>query len=176
MVCVAGTLDPRPAGRMKLELEAMFVLKANPGPGMCVVRGCREKHVPERKAGKLYLCGGHFQARWRAMNPKQAAYDTLRTHARQRRIGFALTFTRFVEITDAAGFWNRRPEDPTLSIDRIRAAEDYSDDNVQVLTLTDNVVKGNKERWLPEHVQAILARKREQAWQVSGAREDSWLD
>lgn len=174
MVCVIGTLDPRPTGRMKLQLEGLFRLKERPGPGMCCVWGCREKHAPERKGGKLYLCGGHLQQRWRQQSPKQAAFDTLRTHARQRRIAFTLTFARFTEITDAADYWqqNASTHGDKLSVDRIDMAAGYSDDNVRIITVSENVRLGNVHRHLSPVVQAILARRdAAPKWQMSGAQE-----
>ena len=166
-------------GRTKLEVEGMFRLKDNPGPGLCTVFGCRKKHVPEKWGGKLHLCPRHRQERWRRRNPRQAAFATLRDHARGRRIPFTLTFAHFLAITEAAGFWDKDPAShgDRLSVDRIDPSLGYSNDNVQVLTVSENVIKGNRERFLPENVQAILARRRGEtagAWQMDEGKH--WLD
>jgi hypothetical protein len=166
-------------GRVKLEVEGMFRLKNEAGPGLCLVFGCRKKHVSEKHGGKLHLCPRHRQERWRKLNPKQAAFATLRDHARGRKIPFTLTLERFIQITDAAGFWDQDPAShgDRLSIDREIASLGYTDSNVQVLTVSENVVKGNKERFLSPEVQAILARRRgetAEAWQMDEGKH--WLD
>lgn len=164
-------------GREKLEAEGMFPLKSEPGPGMCCVKGCRKKHVPEYRGGKLHLCARHYQARWRKLNPKQAAYRALKDHAAARKIGFSLSFDAFLEMTDAAGYWTRSSENwgDVLSIDRIDPVQGYTENNVRVITLSENVAKGNRERFLPEHVQSILARKRAATpWQMDEGKH--WLD
>jgi hypothetical protein len=169
----------RLTGRDKLLAEAMFTLKENPGPGLCVVLGCRKKHVPETRGGKLHLCCRHYQERWRRQNPKQAAFATLRDHARGRRIKFTLTFAHFVEITTAAGYWNQSSDNfaNCLSIDRIRAGMGYEDGNVQVITVSENSAKSHRESYLSPEVQAILARRRgepQEAWHMDEGKH--WLD
>ena len=175
---VVSLINPLTA-RERVERDG-FSLKQNPGPGLCHVRGCRSRHADDRKkVGEVRFCHACWQERWRRMNPKEAAYATLRAHALKRRIGFTLTFARFVEVTDVEGFWyyDAATHGDRLSIDRIRAWEGYANDNVQVLTVSENTVKGNKERWLPEHVRAVLARKRQtEAWAMSGPAEDGWLE
>jgi hypothetical protein len=166
-------------GRAKLEVEGMFRLKNEPGPGRCVVFGCRKWHIPETRGGKLHLCAGHYQERWRRLNPKPAAFATLRDHARSRRIPFSLTFAHFIEITEAAGFWDQdvQPFADRLSIDRILATGGYEDGNIQILTVSENVVKGNRERFLSTEVQAILAHRRstpQEAWHMDEGKH--WLD
>ena len=164
-------------GRVKLEVEGLFALKNEPGPGMCIVAGCR--HPFRATHPSLRLCHRHYQQRWRSKNPKQAAWRALKDHAKERRIPFTLSLARFIEVTDAAGFWTQDPagHGDRLSIDRDDASLGYTDSNVQVLTVSENVAKGNKERFLPENVRAILARRRgipATAWQLDEGTH--WLD
>ena len=166
-------------GRTKLEVEGMFRLKDNPGPGLCVVFGCRKRHIPEARGGKLHLCCRHYQERWRRKNPRQAAFATLRDHASGRKIKFTLTFSHFIEVTTAAGFWDQEADDfgGCLSIDRIRAGMGYEDGNIQVLTVSENSAKSHRESYLSEEVQGILARRRgetAEAWQMDEGKH--WLD
>ena len=166
-------------GRTKLEVEGMFRLKSEAGPGMCLVAGCKKRHKDPRKVGTLLLCSRHWQARWRAKNPKQAAWRALKDHAVARRIPFSLTLQTFIRITEAAGYWNQDPatHGDRLSIDRIDVTLGYSDENVQVLTVSENVVKGNRERFLSPEVREILARRRgvpAEAWQMDEGKH--WLD
>lgn len=169
----------RLTGRDKLVAEGLFQLKKTPGPGLCCVTGCRNKI--KRCHASLQLCHRHYQQRWRKLNPKRAAYATLRDHAKARRIGFTLTFDRFQEITDAAGYWDQDAEGrgDRLSIDREDQTGPYSDTNVRVVTISENAAEFNRVRHLPATVQAILARRRGEvpraAWQVDGPSEDSWL-
>ncbi len=172
-------LPVRLTGRDKLLVEGMFALKENPGPGLCMVAGCRKRHKDPRKVGTLLLCSRHWQARWRARNPKQASWRALKDHAKARRIEFTLDFAFFVSLTDAAGYWDQDPAShgDRLSIDRISITGPYSNDNVRVITVSENTAAGNRERFLPEHVQAILARRRgvpQEAWQMDEGKH--WLD
>jgi hypothetical protein len=165
-------------GRVKLEVEGLFSLKAEAGSGRCVVRGCRKWHIPETRGGKLHLCAGHYQARWRKLNPKQAAFASLRDHARGRKILFALTFAHFVEVTDAAGVWDQDagPFADRLSIDRILAAGGYEDGNIQVLTVSENSAKSHRESFLSREVREILATRRGEpavAWHLDEGKH--WL-
>ncbi len=167
----------RLTGRDKLLAEGMFDLKASPGPGLCIVAGCR--HRFKKCHPGLRLCSRHYQERWRRKNPKQACYRALKDHAVARRIPFTLTLDFFIRITTAAGYWEQdaASHGDRLSVDRIDPTLGYSDSNVQVLTVSENAVKGNRERFLPEHVQAILARRRgvpQEAWQMDEGTH--WLD
>ncbi len=160
-------------------LSEGFDLKGNPGAGLCHIKHCRNKHAgPKKKLGEVRFCHRCWQKRWRRRDYKQAAYSTLRDHAIARKIGFTLSFKKFVEITDAAGYWDQDPEceGDRLTVDRREMSGSYSDDNVRVITKSLNSQLGAREKWLPENVKAILARKRGgEAFAMTGAREDSWL-
>lgn len=178
---VVSLLTPLTA-RDRVESEG-FVLKGRPGVGLCWVQHCRNRHAcPKKKLGEVRFCHRCWQKRWRKRDRKKAAFATLRDHARGRGIEFTLSFERFVEITDEAGYWDQQPETEAerLTVDRILMAGGYTDTNVRVIPKGDNSAAGNRERWLPENVRAILARKRElqqaAVWAMTGVREDSWLD
>lgn len=167
--------------RERIEAEG-FSLKSSPGSGRCWVRHCRNTHAGDKKkVGEVRFCHRCWQKRWRLRDYKQAAYRTLRDHAVARGIGFSLTFARFQQITDAADYWDHDPatDADRLTVDRKDMAGDYSDDNVRIIRKGLNSALANKERWLPENVRAILARKRAQqeapAWVMKGVREDGWL-
>lgn len=168
--------------RQRVEAEGLFTLKLNPGAGLCWVSGCRKKHADERKkVGDVRFCHRHWQARWRARDFKMAAYRNLKDHAKARKIGFTLTFAKFVSITDAADFWDHQPETDAdrLTVDRQDITGPYSDDNVRIIAKGLNSSLGNRERFLSPVVQAILARRRGEpaaSWQMTGVREDAWLD
>lgn len=153
---------PRLTGRAKLEAEGLFTLKKQPGDGMCCVQGCRNRSAPRRKVGATQLCDRHWQQRWRMLNPKRSAYTALRDHAKARGIEFTLTYDYFLGLTDAYGYFEHQADShgDVLSIDRVDATRGYLPGNVRIVTVSENALKGNRERFLPEHVQAVLDRKR----------------
>ena len=78
---------------------------------------------------------------WRACNPLKARLGWLRDRARQKKAPFDLT----LEWLD--NFLRRHDYNPTLHhIDRISSIGGYTKHNLQVLTVADNVAKGNRER------------------------------
>jgi len=133
--------------------EGLFTLKQNPGKGLCMVKGCR-KDAHHRKQG---LCHAHWQYRWRMQSPKRSAYSTLRDHAKARGLAFTISYDYFLGVTDALGYWLG---DGVPTIDRVKPELGYEPGNIAVLSLSENVSKGNRERHLPAAVQAILERKR----------------
>lgn len=141
--------------------EGIFELKKKPGHGLCPVKGCRNDLHP-RKAG---LCHRHFQHRWRLRDPKRSAYTLLRDHAKGRGLEFTLSYEYFLGLTDAVAYWDHAAESrgECLSLDRIDATRGYVPGNLRVITISENAAKGARERFLPEVVQSILARKRTRA-------------
>lgn len=149
-------------GRALLESEALFKLKAKPGEGMCPVALCkgRSRTGTHACAG---LCARHYQARWRALNPKKSVFATLRDHARERKIPFTICERYLAGLTDGFCFYSHSAATPgeRLSIDRVRAHLGYVPGNCTIVTVSFNSWKSNRERYLPEHIQAVLERKRE---------------
>lgn len=133
--------------------EGLFTLKQKPGAGLCVVKGCRK----EAQSRKLSLCHCHFQHRWRMKSPKRSAYSTLRDHAKARGLTFTISYDYFLGVTDALGYWSG---EGVPTIDRVKPEKGYEPGNITVISLSENVTKGNRERHLPASVQAILERKR----------------
>ena len=158
---VLGEIMKRGDHRARHEAEGFFELKKTPGPGFCVVKGCRH----EGHAKKFSLCHSHYQYRWRMLNRKQSAYATLRDHARQRGIEFNLSYDYFLGLTDAYAFFDLSAESFDLcpSIDRIDATKGYCQGNLRIVTVSQNSRKGQREKFLPAHVQSILERKRARA-------------
>ena len=141
--------------------EGLFTLKQRPGEGLCVVKGCCNRHG-RKKAG---LCDKHHQSRWRMKSPKRSAYAALRDHAKARRIEFSLSPEYLDGMLDVIAYWDHEAETrgDALSIDRIDPTKGYIRGNVRVITISQNVAEGNRARFLPEYVQHILERKRERA-------------
>ena len=146
----------------------MFELKASPGHKLCIVKGCRNA-AAHHKAG---LCHRHHQTRFRMRHARSGLYASLRDHAKQRGLEFRLGYDYFRGMVDALAYHDRgaetRGEVPTF--DRIDPTKGYVEGNLRIITLSDNAAKSNRERYLPEHVQCMLERRRERA------RENPWLE
>lgn len=151
----------------RLRTEGFFAYKERASEGMCWVRGCRN-----RCRRDTALCHKHHMQRWRAKNKASSAYATLRDHARARGIAFTITPDYFRGLTDAFDFFYQNggaARGEILTIDRVNPAKGYEPGNCRVVSLSANVVKGNRERYLPEHVQALLQRQRAEV-QADAAR------
>ena len=156
---------PRPS--QALLSEGFFEFKKNAGEGMCWVKGCNRASRDDRS-----LCHMHEMRRWRAKKKKTASliYPLLlnsfvrcqmRDHARARGIEYKITLDYWRGLVDAFGYYQKR-EDEVLSIDRVDATKGYIEGNIRVVSVSLNSYKSNKEKYLPEHVQHMLERKREE--------------
>jgi len=151
------------------------VKKGTKNSSLCCVRFCRS-----RRAGRHRLCNGHRMAKWRAENPINSQFNTLRDSARKRRIEFSLTFEQFKSLCEATNYHEQAGcEAHCLQVDRINAAKGYSIDNVEVITCSENTAKGNRERTQREYQRALLRRKgltEEQINEIVPSDEDDWID
>lgn len=151
-------------GRERIAEEGLFQLKKIPGEGFCCVAGCRQTATSRSKRlGELWFCHRHWQRRWRALNPKRSAYTALRDHAKARCVSFSITYDYYCGFFDAAAgaFKDAETRGEIVTVDRIDASKGYTPGNLQLLTLSENSAKSNKERYLPAVVQDVLRRKRE---------------
>lgn len=81
---------------------------------------------------------------WRATNPVKCKLGILRDRAARKRVPFDL------DLEWLTTFLTDNHYDPTLHhIDRIRTWEGYTKANLQVLPMSENIAKGNRERWVP---------------------------
>lgn len=144
----------------KLREEGLFKLKKTLVTGRCAVARC----CNDSKARQL-LCHKHFQQRWRSRAKKENTYALLKSHAKARGIPFDLSREYFSGLADALAMFDHQAETrgEIPSLDRIDPTLGYVRGNVRVISHSENVVKGNRERYLPEHIQSVLARKRAQA-------------
>ena len=136
--------------------EGFFKYKKRNPQDCCWVKGCNKK-----RKGKTPLCHRHYQQRWRGLNPKKSAYATLRDHAKARRLPFTITLEYWEGLVDGLCFFNHE-SDEVMTIDRVDATKGYEKGNLRVVTMSVNVAKGNRERYLPEHVQSMVERKRQE--------------
>jgi hypothetical protein len=140
----------------KLREEGFFRYNKRRIKGKCLVSQCGKSSNRD-----AILCARHSLQRWRSQNQEGSTYATLRDHARERGIAFTISIDYWRGLTDAFSFYSP-PEGEVLSIDRVDPARGYEPGNLRVVSLSVNVAKGNRERYLPEHVQERLERQRAQ--------------
>ena len=149
--------------RERIASEGLFELKKYPGEGLCCVKGCRRPAVTKGKTlGGFWFCHKCWQARWRFNNPRVSTYRNLKDNARKRGLEFNLTYDYYLGMMDCAAAWDVQAETrgEIVTIDRVDPTKGYVMGNIRVVSLSENVIKGNKERYLPEHIQSVLQRKR----------------
>jgi len=151
-----------------IPLSQLFELVEKPKKGICVVKYCRKK-----RAVTSTLCAMHKMHAFRMRNPLLATYLRLRDGAKRRGLEFGLTREQFRELCEITGYLEGKGTSPlSMTLDRIDARRGYVPGNLQVMTLRDNVAKGNREReitfrdgiripWTEISVQAELFNARE---------------
>lgn len=83
---------------------------------------------------------------WRERRPYQAAFATLRDHARAREIEFTLTFAYFYRFAKRSHYVERKGSTrDCLTVDRIKNHLGYIPGNIQPLTRSENSVKRCKQ-------------------------------
>jgi hypothetical protein len=114
-------------------------------PCKCFVKHCRRIVKKRDKSNK---CSKHRAAAWKEKHPLKYHFNKLRNRARERGHAFTLSFEKYESICLYAGWVteNRGKTGKAYSIDRKRDGEGYHDDNVQVLTLSENCRKRYVDR------------------------------
>lgn len=103
---------------------------------------CPTKYCRRRKAPKKLQCSRCAMRAWRAKNEMKARLAMLRCRAAAKHLTFDLT----LEWLD--WFCAKYKYNPLEHhIDRISAGKGYVMGNLQVLPISDNIAKGNRERW-----------------------------
>lgn len=107
-------------------------------PDKCITKFCRRAGT--RKRGGL--CSRCSMRRWRAANPIAATLSMLRRRAKDKKIPFDLTLPWLTEFLTTNGY-----DSSVHHIDRIKTWLGYTMGNLQVLTMSENIAKGNRERY-----------------------------
>lgn len=114
--------------------------------GLCRVFRCPRPSEKAKGYGRGLVCGICRVRLWRANNPIKANYNAIKNKARRRKIPFDMSFSFFEQLCLATGFHIERGRAvDDLQIDRINALRGYHDDNVQILTTSQNRDKLNTE-------------------------------
>lgn len=107
-------------------------------PTLCVTKFCRNP----RGRNQSQLCKKCQMRRWRANRPLSARLAKLRDRAAQKKLPFDL------DIAWLTDFLTQNNYNPAVHhIDRICVLGGYTKGNLQLLDGSDNIAKGNRERY-----------------------------
>lgn len=116
---------------------------------LCIVKFCTrvsEKATVTNKTARSLMCPTCRLRLWRANNPIKAIYNAIKNKARRRGIPFSLSLEKLEQLCDETDFHlkrGRRPND--FHIDRIDASRGYEDDNVRIITASENCSKAHTD-------------------------------
>ena len=103
---------------------------------------CKTPYCRRQQAADRNECHKCRSRKYRERNPLVALYHTVKSHAKQRGIGFFLTCEQFKDFCHKTGYHltKGRTAD-AMSIDRIRGNEPYQVGNIQLKTVSQNSIK-----------------------------------
>lgn len=120
---------------MKYVSEPLFSQKKS--LGICVVQNCSRKCNKSRK-----ICTKHKNLKFRNDNPEAYWHDVLRSNAKRRKIDFQITLEEFKKFCSRTNYIKLKGRSPnSYTIDRKISTIGYTYDNIQILTLSQNVKK-----------------------------------
>lgn len=111
-------------------------------PHLCPTRYCRN-----RKAKKKLQCSKCAMRVWRSQNPVKALLADIRHHASENGVPYDLDFEWFEKFLLENGYDRKLHH-----IDRREPWKGYTKGNLQVLDASENIAKGNKERYVEEKI------------------------
>lgn len=104
----------------------------------CRTKRCRGRTSKSQHSPYCPACRAH---RWKLRSPVGYHYNKLKFRAKERGHTFTLTRAKFEQLWLTGLRENHGKTKFSLTIDRIRNHEGYHDDNVQLLTLSENARK-----------------------------------
>lgn len=105
---------------------------------LCITKFCRRTGY-KKKGG---LCSRCSMRKWRAAHPEHARLTMLRDRAARKNVPFDL------DLEWLRQFLAENHYDPKEHhIDRRHTWLGYTKDNLQVLPMSENIAKGNRERY-----------------------------
>lgn len=124
----------------------------------CSVKCCRNPRTEEvyHSQGKLIktkrrTCNKCRSRLYRTNNPIKDAYRQLRGSAKKRDIQFTIEYKEFELLVAKTNYiGNKGIHRGNLHIDRINPELGYSVGNLQVLECSENIAKGNRERFIKD--------------------------
>jgi hypothetical protein len=122
---------------MSRSLVKPICRKSRKSVDLCTTPFCRNKRAKGYKT--CHKCNNR---RWRKGNPILAAYDSLRTHARQRGIQFLITREEFEKFCHETNYHVEKGRDPnSATVDRKDPNGPYSYENIRPLGHYENSVR-----------------------------------
>lgn len=112
-----------------------IIQKVFAGQKKCSVSRCRGSVRTSEHSDK---CAKHRYRAFRDTHPDKCAFNNLRKRAHERGHSFTLSFTKFKQLWDEGLAKNHGRGAGFLSIDRVDNDRGYSDDNVRLLTYSEN--------------------------------------
>jgi hypothetical protein len=105
--------------------------------GLCITKFCRNDH-----AQKDVKCSKCKMRRWRASKKMHACWSRLRDRSAAKGIPFDLTVEWLQNFLDENGYDHKLHH-----IDRVCVLGGYTKNNLQILPYSENIAKGNRERY-----------------------------
>ena len=108
--------------------------------GLCATPYCRNRRRENRS--DCHTCKSR---KHRAAHPEKFAFRSLKAHAKERGIEFAITFEQFMEVALKSDYIEKKGNHAQgLTVDRINNLKGYILNNVCVMTRSENSVKRAK--------------------------------
>lgn len=109
--------------------------------GKCGVPHCRNTRLKSRN-----VCSKHKHQRRKLNDPIGYIYDIRKQRAKERGHKWDITIDQFRKFCKQTGYHeNCGKTASSMSIDRIDNSKGYSIDNIQILTLSENSSKRDKD-------------------------------
>ena len=125
-----------------------FNFARNKSPNLCKVLYCSNPSPHFRTGGvdRNRVCNKCRSRRWRLNNPMRASWGWLQISAKKRRIEFRLSYDEFAAFVSTTRYMEEKGRTGNcLSIDRIDNTRGYEPGNLQILTISENVVKQRED-------------------------------
>jgi hypothetical protein len=133
-----------------MEGDSHFEFRKESKPGKCPVKFCRRESRANPGAvnpSKHRLCNNHAKELSRLRNPIRTTFVEKRSNAKRRGIVWTLTLEEYTEVVMQQEYMdNRGNQRHCLHIDRKDNTKGYEVGNLRIITCSENVAKGNKER------------------------------
>lgn len=110
-------------------------------PSLCQAYRCKEKKAPHKK-----FCNKHHARYQKQTNPTGYHYNLLKQNAKRRGKDFSLTLEEFREFCRETNYIELKGKhSKDMSIDRIDSSKGYEKNNIQIMSLGENVRKQRAE-------------------------------
>ena len=107
----------------------------------CCAYGCTNKPI-KKKGG---LCHKHYARKLRHIDPVQVRYNQMRSKAKQRGLKVLFNLSKFRDWCEQKGYIVVKGcRGRNMTIDRIDNNQNYTIENIQLLTHRQNASKGQK--------------------------------